>query len=57
MKRHDRPQGKTRNDNQSQRFISNFCELTGQLSKLEWRPQQINEDPQTEEPYLSDKLK
>src|ERR1700751_748444 len=56
MERHHGAQGKARHDNERQRFVAHFCELTSQLSKLEGRLHPIYEDSQTGDSYFSDKL-
>jgi len=53
MERYEGSQSKARHNNEGRRFISHFCELTRELTKLERRVQRINEDPQVEEPTYS----
>jgi hypothetical protein len=54
---HDGPQREARYDDERERFVSHFCELTGQLGKFERRSEGISDDPQAKQPHLSDELK
>jgi hypothetical protein len=42
---HDGSQSETRCDDEHERFVSHFCELTGQLGKFERWSEAIGDDP------------
>jgi hypothetical protein len=53
---HDSPQGEAGHDDEGEGFVSHFYKLTTKLGKFERGPEGIDDNPQAEQPHLSDEL-